>query len=564
MGMIKNLKIRSKILAIVVISIVSLICLGVISLAYMNKVNEGSTEISKNWMPSVIIAEELNRLTSDYRIVEYKHVISTDNADMATIESELNSYKTQIDTMFQSYHGYISNEEDEKLIKTAQTNWNEYIVISNNMIAQSKQNNIEAAMDILNGESRDFFEEVSDLFQEIVDFNKTNGDEASAEGDRLYSSAFATIIIAIVVIILIVIVLSIFISLAITKPVKEIDNIAKKIANEELDNIITYESKDELGNLAKNFNLTVERLKVYINYINEITAILKQIAEGNLNFSLQYEYTGEFSKVKEALVWIADSLTDTLTQINTSSELVANSSAQMAEGAQALAEGATDQAGTVEELVATIQEVSDKIRKNAEDATGANTLVDQTRRDIEQSNLQMKDMKMAMDNINEKSRQIVNIVSSIEDIASQTNLLALNAAIEAARAGDAGRGFAVVAEQVKVLASQSADAAKNTVALIEDSIEAVDRGTNIANNTAESLISVVDSVEQASTTMKEITRASTEQAEFMGQVEQGVESIANVIQNNSATAQESSATSEELSSQAQILRDMVSRFELKQ
>lgn len=560
---IKNLKIKVKIWVIVCIGLVSLIALGGISLFFMNSINNGSTAISQNWMPSVIIAQELNTLTSDYRIKEYTHILSTSSGEMTGIEAELEEINQEISQYFENYTKVITNVEDKTLMENAKAGWDEYITCSMAMIKKSSLNQRNSAMDIISGESDVLFTSVSDTFAQLTDFNKNGCDEASATGDKLYSNAVKITIASILAVLLISVLLSITISTSITKPVKEFDTVAKLIAAEQLDTTITYTSKDELGSLASNFNLTVARLKTYVDYIDEISNVLKQISDGNLDFKLNYSYTGEFSKVKDALLLISDSLNDTLTRINYSSELVASSSSQMAESAQALAEGATEQAGTIEELVATIQDVSEKIRKTAKDSTNANGLVEDTRIDIEHSNQQMKDMIFAMDKISEKSKQIVNIVASIEDIAGQTNLLALNAAIEAARAGDAGKGFAVVADQVKVLAAQSAEAAKNTVILIEDSITAVENGTSIANNTAKSLISVVDSVKKATETMKLITKDSNAQAEYMNQVENGIENIAHVVENNSATAEETSATSEELSSQAQVLKEMVSRFVLK-
>lgn len=562
--LIRNLRIRAKIMIIVIISIAALIGLGILSLVFLNKVNQGSTDISKGWLPSVICAEELNTLTSDYRIQEYKHIISITASSMEEISKEMEKINADIQEKFTEYETtLITNDTDKALITSAKTGWDSYLQLSSEMLAKSTDNKTDEAMAIVNSESAELFNTISDTFLKLVEFNKSGSDEASITGDNLYGSAFAIILGSGIAIIIITLILSLVVSSAITKPLSEIDTVAQKIANEQMNTSITYISKDELGNLSQSFNKTVSRLKNYMNYINEIANVLAEIADGNLNFTLEYDYTGEFSKVKQGLVAISDNLNDTLSKINQSADLVSSSSAQMAEGAQSLAEGATDQAGTVEELVATIQDVSEKIRQNAEEAEGANQLVKQTKEEIERSNTQMKHMIEAMSQINEKSQQIVNIVASIEDISSQTNLLALNAAIEAARAGDAGKGFAVVAEQVKVLAAQSAEAAKNTVELINSSIQAVENGTTIANETADSLIGVVSTVEEASGTMTGITSASKEQAEFMGQVEEGVENIANVVQNNSATAQESSATSEELSSQAQVLKEMVSKFVLK-
>lgn len=560
---IKNAKIKTKISFIVIISAVSLIALGSISLIYLRTMNAGTRKITEVSLPSVIAAERLYAEISDYHMSEYAHVLSKDSEDMKNLEEKIQHIKEEIDRQFVAYLALAENQEDQQMINNARKQWEEYLKISIEMIDISAHNRPSEALTMLLGDASEMFSKVSDEFTKLVETNKANGDAAGIECNELYYSAFGIVTIAILAILVAMILLSMIISSAIIKPVKEIDNVVKLISKEQLDTVITYESKDELGTLAKNFNQTVARLRSYIDYIKEISSVLRDVGDGKLNFTLQYDYSGEFAKVKEALNWIADSLIDTLSQISNSSELVANSSRQMEEGAQALADGATDQADTVDKLVGTIQDISEKIRNNAEHAEHANQLVDMTRKDIEDSNLQMKDMVQAMEEINEKSKQIVHIISSIEEIASQTDLLALNAAIEAARAGEAGKGFAVVADQVKELAAQSAEAAKNTVALVESSIHAIDNGTNIANRTAESLVTAVKKVENAAFNMKDIANASIKQADSMAQIEKGVENIANIVQNNSATAQESSATSEELNHQAQVLRDMVARFELK-
>jgi methyl-accepting chemotaxis protein len=250
-------------------------------------------------------------------------------------------------------------------------------------------------------------------------------------------------------------------------------------------------------------------------------------------------------------------------EITVASEQVLVGANQISQTAMNLANGATTQASSVEELNASVNEIHQKTVENAQNATSANVLVITVKDDAEHGNVEMKDMLKAMSEINAASVEISKVIKVIEDIAFQTNLLALNAAVEAARAGDHGKGFAVVADEVRTLASRSQQSAKETAAIIERSIERVNEGVTIANNTAAALSKIVTGVETVSDTINKIQISSNEQATAISQINQGVGHIAAVTQANSATSEESAAAAEELSSQAEILKHQIGRFELK-
>ena len=233
------------------------------------------------------------------------------------------------------------------------------------------------------------------------------------------------------------------------------------------------------------------------------------------------------------------------------------------QAAQALSQGATEQASSIEELAATITEMSGQIQNNAQSALQASQTVDGVGEKILESNQQMQTMTKAMGEISASSSEIGKIIKTIEDIAFQTNILALNAAVEAARAGEAGKGFAVVADEVRSLASKSSDASKSTAALIENSLKAVENGTRIADETAQSLLSVVEGTKEIASQINQIAAASSEQSKGAAQVQLGIDQIPNVVQTNSATAEESAAASEELSGQAQMLKTLISKFKLR-
>jgi len=319
-------------------------------------------------------------------------------------------------------------------------------------------------------------------------------------------------------------------------------------------------TKDETSILAESTKVVVEKLR---GIVEDITYVLGEISEGNLNVESSQDSSGDFIPIQESTIKIIDSLNSTLSQISQASEQIASGSDQVSSGAQALAQGATEQASSSEELAATINEISLQIQTTAQNAFEASNGAAKVETEVAQSNKRMNDMLGAMSEISFSSKEISKIIKTIEDIAFQTNILALNAAVEAARAGEAGKGFAVVADEVRNLASKSSEASKNTNTLIENSLKSVENGMKIANDTAKSLERVVESIKDVATTVDKISEASSEQSQSIGQISLGVDQISSVIQTNSATSEESAAASEELSGQAQMLKELVNNFKLK-
>lgn len=346
-------------------------------------------------------------------------------------------------------------------------------------------------------------------------------------------------------------------------PIDGIVAAAAAIAEGDLDVHLPSRSNDEIGMLSAAFDTTASRLR---SIIGDANYLLESMAQGNFSVKTREErfYVGEFKDLLASMRKINTSLSNTISQINEASDQVSSGSGQVSSGAQALSQGATEQASAVEELAATISEISAKVGSNAQNAAQASQKAEVVGDELVDGNQQMQEMIRAMNEINQSSSEIGKIIKTIEDIAFQTNILALNAAVEAARAGAAGKGFAVVADEVRNLASKSAEASKNTSVLIQNSIRAVENGAKIADNTARSLLAIVDGAKEVASTVDMISAASQEQAAAISQVTQGVDQISNVVQTNSATAEESAAASEELSGQASMLKELVGRFILKQ
>ncbi len=353
-----------------------------------------------------------------------------------------------------------------------------------------------------------------------------------------------------------------FVSSSISMPIKKVTIAAQEIAQGKFDVMLSIKSKDEVGQLADAFNLTIKQLVNYQGYIDEICDALQDMSHGNLRIELHKEYAGQFKKLKDNMQALLENLNSTLLQINQSAEQVNSGAEQVANSAQALSQGATEQASSIEELSASLAELTEQIRKSAENAKSAHEKSGYAEKELHGSIDQMKDMIAAMNQITLKSSEISKIIKIIDDIAFQTNILALNAAVEAARAGSAGKGFAVVADEVRNLAGKSAEAAKNTTVLIGETIKAVENGSQISSNTAASLKKNVEVTTEAVALIDEIAQTSQEQAMSITQINQGIDQISSVVQTNAATAEESAAASEELSGQSTVLKELISKFSL--
>ena len=362
---------------------------------------------------------------------------------------------------------------------------------------------------------------------------------------------------------LILIAISFFLIKRALNPLQGIALAGKAVAEGNFDVKVSYDRQDEIGDLAAAIQSVMQHVQ---EIISDLSDKLSELAKGNFRVSLENteQYPGAYRPLLNSLQEISNDLNKTMAEIKTSAKEVNAGAEQVSSGAQGLSQGATEQASSIEELSATVNDISEHIKRTAENTRLANTEAQNAGKEVSHSDKQMQQMKAAMENINQKSGEISKIIKTIDDIAFQTNILALNAAIEAARAGVAGKGFAVVADEVGNLAQKSANAAKDTTMLIEETLQAVEQGTVLADSTAESLQRVVTGASKVTELVNQIAEASVEQSRAVEQVSTGIDQISSVVQSNTATAEESAAASEELSGQANILNDLVGRFQLKE
>lgn len=555
MGWFYDLKIAAKlIIGFVVVAVIAGI-VGVVGLISINRIGgELDLMYADNVMgisASGSIAEYFQRI----RFNGLKALLASDQATRNDSIQKMRDYSAEVEGLLHQRGGEIVYEEDRLIMANLVSKWDDYKSLVNELVRLLQLGlNAQAEALILGdmGPAGDLVREGTDAASQ---YNAKAAAERNVAADKIASTATLAMIIVIAVGMLLAIALGVFIARIISNPVKQMAEIANKLAVGDIDVDVDVATKDEIGVLAQAFRGMIANTQAQAH-------AAERIAEGDLTVEIEVKSAADLLGNK--LLEIVEKNNEVMSNVVSSSEQVAAGAEQVSESSMNLSQGAAEQASSIEQLTASIEQISAQTKESADNAEQANKLAEAARTNAARGNEQMQDMLTAMEEINAASANISNIIKVIDEIAFQTNILALNAAVEAARAGQHGKGFAVVAEEVRNLAARSADAAKETTALIEGSIGKTEAGTKIAQETAQALNEIVEEIDKVADLVSAIAIASNEQASGVAQINQGVQQISQVVQSNSATAEESAAASEELSGQAALLKEMVGQFRLKQ
>ncbi|MCQ5386234.1 methyl-accepting chemotaxis protein [Hungatella hathewayi] len=558
--MLKNIKIRTRMLLSYAVIILLGLSVSVAALIMMDQISGNLTVFYENNYAVTVKAWTAKREMQYARADILKGILETDDDDMQTALDQASAALANMRAAFpvirERFKGDMAlmDEVDSILVKA--------VVYRDQVfdLVEAKRN--EEAFALMKASYIPLLNQISDTLDKISGQAERNAKEKVDQGKRL-QRIFMLVVIGIIVLnIILAALLALHISNGIRRPVEEIRTAAEKLASGNLDVSIDYYAEDELGNLSDSIRSLIH---IFQGIIGDMGYGLAALGSGDFTVDSKAEelYMGDFQKLKASMDEIIEKLSLMMVQISQSSDQIFAGSSQVSSGAQAVAGGATEQASAVEELAGSINEISAQVSENAQNARHGSKLAETAGIKMIESNREMQELISAMGDISDKSGKIEKVLNIIEDIAFQTKILALNAAVEAAHADKNGKGFAVVANEVRNLAQKSAEASKNTAALIAETIQAVNLGTKLADETANMLAEVVESVKQAVLAVDKISEASSEQAVSIAKVTQSVNQISDVVQNNSATAEESAAASEELSVQAHILSSLVSQFKLK-
>lgn len=564
---IANLKVEGKLKVYQMTVLVMTLFLVLVALISTVVIRSNIEKITKVWSPSLEYLQDLETMTAKYRIKQYQHLVESDAAVMNSCEEEIKKLESQIQDTDAKLEAIMSaNSKAQKGqddYEVANAAWKKYRGASDEILQLSREGKQQEASKLMTGEVYEDYKSFSKKLTILRDKFQVELDQAKTMANVCTVIIFIVIVAAGLAIAVVTTMIGKIITNSITEPVKQIDAAVASLRKGELSNVemLTYESEDEFGDTIRNLK---EAMGILADYVREISVEVKAIAQGDLtrNGDDITDFLGDFSELKTSLLYILKRFNSTLTEISNLAEQVSSNSSEVENASKSLADGATEQAGVIEELNATIDTVVDMAEDTAKETQNASARVKASANKANEEKEKMNELLMEMEHITEISKEIGNIITDIEDIASQTNLLSLNASIEAARAGEAGKGFAVVADQIGKLAADSAKSAVNTRDLIDKTLVEIEKGNTITRTTADAFNQIITDMESFAELAENTMEKANSQAESLEQIGQGIEQLSGVVQGNAASSEENTAISINLAEGAAKMHDRVNIFKL--
>ena len=564
---IANLKVEGKLKVYQMTVLVMTLFLVLVALISTVVIRSNIEKITKVWSPSLEYLQDLETMTAKYRIKQYQHLVESDAAVMNSCEEEIKKLESQIQDTDAKLEAIMSaNSKAQKGqddYEVANAAWEKYRGASDEILQLSREGKQQEASKLMTGEVYEDYKSFSKKLTILCDKFQVELDQAKTMANVCTVIIFIVIVAAGLAIAVVTTLIGKIITNSITEPVKQIDAAVASLRKGELSNVemLTYESEDELGDTIRNLK---EAMGILADYVSEISVEVKAIAQGDLtrNGDDITDFLGDFSELKTSLLYILKRFNSTLTEISNLAEQVSSNSSEVENASKSLADGATEQAGVIEELNATIDTVVDMAEDTAKETQNASARVKASANKANEEKEKMNELLTEMEHITEISKEIGNIITDIEDIASQTNLLSLNASIEAARAGEAGKGFAVVADQIGKLAADSAKSAVNTRDLIDKTLVEIEKGNTITRTTADAFNQIIADMESFAEIAQNTMEKANSQAESLEQIGQGIEQLSGVVQGNAASSEENTAISINLAEGAAKMHDRVNIFKL--
>lgn len=564
---IVNLKVEGKLKVYRMTVLVMTLFLVLVALISTVVIRSNIEKITKVWSPSLEYLQDLETMTAKYRIKQYQHLVESDAAVMNSCEEEIKKLESQIQDTDAKLEAIMSaNSKAQKGqddYEVANAAWEKYRGASDEILQLSREGKQQEASKLMTGEVYEDYKSFSKKLTILCDKFQVELDQAKTMANVCTVIIFIVIVAAGLAIAVVTTLIGKIITNSITEPVKQIDAAVASLRKGELSNVemLTYESEDELGDTIRNLK---EAMGILADYVSEISVEVKAIAQGDLtrNGDDITDFLGDFSELKTSLLYILKRFNSTLTEISNLAEQVSSNSSEVENASKSLADGATEQAGVIEELNATIDTVVDMAEDTAKETQNASARVKASANKANEEKEKMNELLTEMEHITEISKEIGNIITDIEDIASQTNLLSLNASIEAARAGEAGKGFAVVADQIGKLAADSAKSAVNTRDLIDKTLVEIEKGNTITRTTADAFNQIITDMESFAELAENTMEKANSQAESLEQIGQGIEQLSGVVQGNAASSEENTAISINLAEGAAKMHDRVNIFKL--